>query len=317
LKMSCIASRKSMRTWQRLADGGALSVRQMVTLMLPLVLCMCAAANDDLIGRASPPPGIATRGSNLEMARTSPSWTAPPGKSSLGGQVAQADAYPARLFDKGAGPPGPQPKTPMGPSEAPLPGENHAEPGLGAAQQNPQPNLSRSLPSEPDLKGLGDQRMPVVVVPDASRQSYAVVNPLVPPPPPPSTPPPNPALSHLALPLHPGDVGYAVETVRCEGPAGVWAMVYKGQVAQVDKDKVSLQVTQRYGFRYHPAAEGYNKTDWYCVPRRRYCFSRIGFMDWGGRYKEGELGTFDRDASFPAAKDLINGMKPILAQRCP
>ena len=97
----------------------------------------------------------------------------------------------------------------------------------------------------------------------------------------------------------------------------MWVTVYKGMVEQATGGEVVLKLMTRYGLRYHPGYEGWNKNDWYCVPRRRYCISPIGFSDWGGQHLEGETKTFDQSMSFSASQAPINGVKPIIAKRCP
>ncbi|BEQ17068.1 peptidoglycan-binding domain-containing protein [Desulfoferula mesophila] len=126
------------------------------------------------------------------------------------------------------------------------------------------------------------------------------------PPPPPAAPAPTPAKPKPAPPsaapspapsrtaLQPGDEVYVLERAKCLPQGGAWLLVYVGQVRSLEEGRVWVTLSERLSYRYNPGEKGVNAKDWFCVPRRRHCYSPVPFGDWGGRYRPGQTAAFDQ-----------------------
>lgn len=115
---------------------------------------------------------------------------------------------------------------------------------------------------------------------------------------------------------------YAVENIRCEGVAGAWALVYEGRiirqrVTQQNNTAISLRLSRRIGFRYHPDYEGVDNSDWWCIPKKRFCYSDVEFTDWGGSYRAESVVAFNREQVFPASAGLELSLLEKISAKCP
>ncbi len=126
--------------------------------------------------------------------------------------------------------------------------------------------------------------------------------------------PPN--RSYENYPLNVGDNAFAVEKSECSDISGDWIIFYEGIVAEKERDSVSVRLEKRFGYRFHPGSEGLDKTDWWCIPRRRHCYSTIDFKDWGGAYAPGQVISFPADRVFNARITIINGISQYLRTYC-
>ena len=86
---------------------------------------------------------------------------------------------------------------------------------------------------------------------------------------------------------------YVIEKVKCE-KYGQWIQLYKGMLRKIAGNKVTVQLTQRYGIKHHPTKQGVSSTDWFCIPKRKYCYSEIGFQAWQGQYKPNDIIEFPK-----------------------
>ena len=109
---------------------------------------------------------------------------------------------------------------------------------------------------------------------------------------------------------------YAVEKLSCEGPNGGWALVYDGTVKKKYKNKALIQLKKRYGFRFNPRKTGINSSDWYCVPRRRICYSEVDFSDWKGKHDKGDQVTFRRSKLLPKASGIKLAIGTTIKKKC-
>ena len=110
---------------------------------------------------------------------------------------------------------------------------------------------------------------------------------------------------------------YAIESIRCEGAAGVWALVYEGKITQQSATAIRLRLGRRIGFRYHPDHEGVDNTDWWCIPKKRFCYSEVAFSDWGGTYRPEAVVAFARDQIFPVSTGLELKLLEKISAQCP
>lgn len=129
----------------------------------------------------------------------------------------------------------------------------------------------------------------------------------------PAITPPVPEQDELAL----AAPVYAVENIRCEGAAGAWALVYEGKLTDQSATAMSLQLNRRIGFRYHPDYEGVDNSDWWCIPKKRFCYSEVGFSDWGGSYQAESVVAFTREQVFPVSAGLELRLLEKISAKCP
>ena len=110
---------------------------------------------------------------------------------------------------------------------------------------------------------------------------------------------------------------YAVENIRCEGAAGAWALVYEGKITGLSDTEISLRLSRRIGFRYHPDYEGVDDSDWWCIPKKRFCYSEVAFTDWGGSRLAESVVTFTREQVFPMNRGLERSLLEKISAKCP
>jgi hypothetical protein len=118
----------------------------------------------------------------------------------------------------------------------------------------------------------------------------------------------------VSLQLH--DVAYAPEKVECSNISGDWVTLYQGTIVEQDEETVALRLEERFGYRYHPNHDGINRTDWWCIPRRRHCYSTIAFSDWGGTFSKNSVQRFPTEHVYDARLGVINSMSTLLHQQC-
>jgi hypothetical protein len=132
--------------------------------------------------------------------------------------------------------------------------------------------------------------------------------------PPVRTLPPTLPPASTPLQLHAG--AYASEKVECSDISGDWVTLYQGTVVERDAQTVALRLEERFGYRYYPNQDGLNRTDWWCIPRRRHCYSPIAFSDWGGTFSKNSVQRFPIERVYDAQLGLINSMATVLQQQC-
>ena len=57
-----------------------------------------------------------------------------------------------------------------------------------------------------------------------------------------------------------------------------------------------------------------SSTDWFCIPKRKYCYSEIGFQAWQGRYKPNGIIEFPKTDI--AQIEIISVIEEILQIQC-
>jgi peptidoglycan hydrolase-like protein with peptidoglycan-binding domain len=118
----------------------------------------------------------------------------------------------------------------------------------------------------------------------------------------------------VSLQLH--DVAYASEKIECSDISGDWVILYWGTIVEQDDKAVALRLEERFGYRYYPNQDGLNRTDWWCIPRRRHCYSTISFSDWGGTFSKNAVQRFPIEHVYDARLGIINSMSALLHQQC-
>ncbi|MCK5719303.1 MAG: hypothetical protein KAH84_05050 [Thiomargarita sp.] len=108
---------------------------------------------------------------------------------------------------------------------------------------------------------------------------------------------------------------YAVAETKCE-KYGEWALLYKGLVEKSVGDKISIIIKKRYAFKHNPAKKGVSKTDWFCAPKRKYCYSEINFSAWQGKHRPNDIIEFLKANVFSASIDITTGTDKIFQTVC-
>jgi len=86
--------------------------------------------------------------------------------------------------------------------------------------------------------------------------------------------------------LKEGESVFAIEKIECKSPHEAFVLFYKGQLQQVQSDRAQIAADERYALWYDRRHQGVLETDFWCIPRKRFCSSPIQFSDWGGTYGE-------------------------------
>lgn len=126
----------------------------------------------------------------------------------------------------------------------------------------------------------------------------------------------HPSLSRLRRPVKPGETVLAIEKVQCSRHSGHWVLYYQGEVKAVEGRQVRVRVRKRFSYRYRADAQGINTKDWWCIPRRRHCYSPVRFNAWGGRAHAGEVLRFTAAKVFNYDIGVINAMMIYMSQQC-
>lgn len=121
------------------------------------------------------------------------------------------------------------------------------------------------------------------------------------------------------IPLH--DMTYnenvfAIEQFECSNISGDWIILYEGIITEKANDMLFIRLLKRYGYRYHPDKEGIDDTDWWCVPKKRHCYSEVKFTDWQGEYSENEIVSFSKERVYNANMGIVNGISDFLETNC-
>ena len=128
--------------------------------------------------------------------------------------------------------------------------------------------------------------------------------------------PTTPKVNLRDYPVEVGDMVFAVEKVECSDISGDWVIFYEGTALTKDPDTISVRLEKRFAYRYHPEKEGEDRTNWWCVPARKYCYSEIQFSDWDGKYVPNQTRRFPSDMVYNAKIQIPHGMSFVLEQAC-
>ncbi|MBX2856265.1 MAG: hypothetical protein KTR21_14835, partial [Rhodobacteraceae bacterium] len=119
----------------------------------------------------------------------------------------------------------------------------------------------------------------------ASQEADATAEPSAQPAP---APPDIRNFGYSRRPAQFGSLAYVVESVECKAAGEVWLRFYQGMVTDLNGDVAQYQLGRRISLWYDPSAIGVNANDWFCVPKRRFCYGDVSFMQWEGKYEAGD-----------------------------
>ena len=104
--------------------------------------------------------------------------------------------------------------------------------------------------------------------------------------------------------------------MRCEGLAGAWLLLIEGDVLASDQGTVRIRASSRYALRFWPKEEGVNDDDWFCAPRRRFCFGEVEFTDWRGKVQPGGKLEGSVEQAFPSRLGIPLGTLQLIEDLC-
>ena len=108
----------------------------------------------------------------------------------------------------------------------------------------------------------------------------------------------------------------AAERTKCLPSSKAWVLAYVGKVRSVEGDKVLMVLSGRISYRFNPGEKGVDPTDWFCVPRRRHCYSSVPFGDWGGAHRPGEAVAFDQKHVRRLSRDPKDALHDLARRFC-
>ena len=117
-------------------------------------------------------------------------------------------------------------------------------------------------------------------------------------------------------PVRVSEKAYAVEATECSDLSGDWLKIFKGTVLSINAETIELRLENRYSYRYHPNKDGIDDTDWYCIPKRRHCYSQVQFTDWNGAHIAGEIVSFTTENVYSAKNTMQQGSLLFLKKKC-
>jgi hypothetical protein len=116
--------------------------------------------------------------------------------------------------------------------------------------------------------------------------------------------------------LRPGSEVLALAQWKCSSHFGHWAIVYRGRLTRLDPKWALVKLERRYGYRYRPRQKGIDRSNWWCVPRRRHCYKAVSFTSWNGRYQPGLVVRFPRRQVVSGRRRIEGGVARLLDRRC-
>jgi len=110
-----------------------------------------------------------------------------------------------------------------------------------------------------------------------------------------------------------------VETYKCSIEDGDWVQFYVGSLQNDVKEKIALTVSERYALRRYRDEVGVDRTDWWCIPRRRYCYRQIKMTDYGATLSVGASfsAASDNVRTLPESGGIESAVEAFLKEHCP
>ena len=89
--------------------------------------------------------------------------------------------------------------------------------------------------------------------------------------------------------LKTGDTVFVIDKIECQNKNETFVLFYKGNLQELRDNQAYVKVNKRYAMAYDTKREGISKDDWWCIPKKRFCYSIVNFTDWGGKLKSGKV----------------------------
>jgi peptidoglycan hydrolase-like protein with peptidoglycan-binding domain len=112
------------------------------------------------------------------------------------------------------------------------------------------------------------------------------------------------------------DSVYAIDKIECKGDHEAFILYYQGELENILENKVQIRITKRYALWYDSHKSGISDTDWWCIPKKRFCYSMINFTDWRGKLKFNDLGEFDKKLTVQSDAQITTLIAKSSKQAC-
>ncbi|MEE4357330.1 MAG: hypothetical protein V2I97_12760, partial [Desulfococcaceae bacterium] len=109
---------------------------------------------------------------------------------------------------------------------------------------------------------------------------------------------------------------FALELCECSGISGDWLLFYEGTVTARENKRISVRLEKRFGYRHRPDMEGIDDSNWWCIPRKKHCWSQVKFSDWAGKYMPGQVIVFQESDILNTKIGQVNALSHWLRQKC-
>ncbi|MCK5717742.1 MAG: hypothetical protein KAH77_09670 [Thiomargarita sp.] len=113
-----------------------------------------------------------------------------------------------------------------------------------------------------------------------------------------------------------GDTVFALEKVDCKNADETFILFYKGRLQNIQNGKTHIIATERYALWYDRNYKGIDNTDWWCIPKKRFCFSKISFLEWNGKIKQDAIGEFKTAWTIPSTFEITDFAENMANQVC-
>lgn len=114
----------------------------------------------------------------------------------------------------------------------------------------------------------------------------------------------DPAMPEFTLKT--GESVFVIDRIECKSENEAFILFYEGQLQELQDSQVEVNVKKRYAMWYDIRHEGVSKTDWWCIPKKRFCYSSVSFTDWDGKLKSGEVASFEKKLTMPSRFDIVS-----------
>ncbi|MCP4696275.1 MAG: hypothetical protein GY862_05445 [Gammaproteobacteria bacterium] len=109
---------------------------------------------------------------------------------------------------------------------------------------------------------------------------------------------------------------FVVEKAECKSEHEIWVVYYKGILHRKKNKRLEVKLTDRYALWYDKRYEGVSSGEWWCIPKKRFCYAPVKFSDWGGGFKPGDTGNFGKKLGIPARHDILPLVPALFKQKC-
>ena len=116
---------------------------------------------------------------------------------------------------------------------------------------------------------------------------------------------------------------FVIEGIECSED-GNWVTGYHGILTKrTDDGSPMVRLKDRYGINNYPGESGdepvsssVNKKKWWCIPRKEFCYQKVKFSDWGGKFKSGEIMTSKLDVTYGYDKPFLAILQDAVTRAC-
>jgi len=113
-----------------------------------------------------------------------------------------------------------------------------------------------------------------------------------------------------------GDLVFAIEKFDCSDISGDWILFYQGKAVNISSKDINVQLKKRFSYRYHEESKGIDKNDWWCIPKKRHCYSEVKFSDWEGKYSKNQIKKFSLSHVYRKKDGISKSMLIFIKRFC-